>query len=71
MFVKSTGQREFWKTEKDYVSNILRKSLQQKETKTFWHYAKSKHNDSLGISLLTENGVLLCDGQSKARMLHR
>ncbi len=67
--MKVTVQRELRKAEKDYVSDILKASLAQKEAKTFWKYMKFKRNDNLGVSPLKENEVLYCDGESKARIL--
>ena len=60
------------KAHKDYVENILNKSLEDKNPKPFWNYIKQKRRDNVGIApLKTADGQgLTSDSKTKADLLN-
>ena len=51
------------------INETTQNGLENKNTKPFWKYVKSKRQDNIGVSPLKSKGHLLCDGKSKAEAL--
>ena len=62
-------KKEFIKAENDYVNQIINKGLEEKNTKPFWKYIKSKKSDNIGVSPLKENCQLFSESKKKAEIL--
>ena len=54
----------------NYVNNILQNSLEEKNSKPFWKYIKSKRNETFGIPSLESNNKMYSDSQSKSEILN-
>ncbi|XP_074649597.1 uncharacterized protein LOC141904816 [Tubulanus polymorphus] len=57
-------RREIRKAEWDHINNTIQTSLDNKDTKPFWRYIKSRRRGNVGVSPLKEVGKLHCDGKS-------
>lgn len=67
--MKHRVQKETRKAHWDYVGQILQDSLDNKETKTFWKYIKSKKQENMGVQPLKNKGKLESDDKIKAELL--
>ena len=54
----------------NYINNILEESFNNKDTKPFWHYIKSKKQDNIGVSPLKHQGTLHANSKDKAELLN-
>ena len=64
---KRTIRRAEW----NYVNTIIEKGLQDKNTKPFWQYIKSRKQDNIGVAPLKDNSTpnLISDSKTKAKTL--
>jgi hypothetical protein len=53
----------------EYVFNTLNKSLEDRNTKPFWRYIKSRKQDNVGVAPLKKNGQLFYTSKEKASIL--
>ena len=82
---KKSSQQEDWETfrkhkketlssikkaHKDYLSDILNKSLKEKNPKPFWKFIKHQRKDNVGVAPLKDNGHIASDSQTKAKILN-
>jgi hypothetical protein len=42
----------------NYVNNIMEKSMEEGNNKSFWKYIKSRRKDNIGVAGIKVNGVL-------------
>ena len=54
-------KREFRRAEWDHVNGIIQEGLDNKNSKPFWRYTKSKRQDNIGVAPLKEKGNLITD----------
>ena len=53
----------------DYVNHMLKKCLEEGDSKQFWNYLKAQRQDSQGVAPLKEKNQPLSDALSKAKAL--
>ena len=53
----------------DYIDKNIIEGLENNSTKPFWHYIKSKRQDSCGIAPLKKGTKLISDSKGKANLL--
>ena len=68
---RSKLQKEIRNAHWEYVNNSLTTALKSNNTKPFWKYIKSKKNENIGISALSDDGNLYYDSKAKAEILNR
>ena len=54
----------------DYINRFLTESLEQNDSKSFWHYVKSERQDSVRISAFKSKGSLHHGAKEKAEILN-
>ena len=52
-------KKEFKEAEVDYINTIIQDRLDNKNTKPFWKYIKSKRQDNIGTPQVKKNGSLV------------
>ena len=52
------------------MHNVLEKSMNEGQNKSFWKYVKAKRKDNIGVAGLRENGTLHQDSKTKAELLN-
>ena len=62
-------KKQFKKAEQEYIMRAINKGMEQKNSKPFWRYIKSKKRDNIGISPLKLDGALCYDSKTKAEIL--
>ena len=65
---KRQTQRAIRSARWSFLKNKLSESLEQKNSKPFWRYIKSKRQNGNGVSPLKENGQLHSDSRRKAEI---
>ena len=55
----------------DYINDILAKSLEENDTRPFWRYVKSQHQENCWVAPLKSDGQLHPDGGKKAEILNK
>jgi hypothetical protein len=54
----------------EYVNNILSEGLENKNSKPYWRFIKSRRQDNIGIAPLKKEGILHTENKEKARILN-
>ena len=62
-------KKEFKKAEINHINNVIQKGHNENNSKPFWHYVKSRRQDSVGVSPLKKMGQLVSDSKEKAQLL--
>ena len=62
-------KRAFQTAENNFVNNTINKGLEEKNSKPFWRYIKSKKSDNIGVSPLKDKGKLVSESKKKAEIL--
>lgn len=57
------------RAEWNFINSKILDGLANKNTKPFWSFVKSRKQDNVGVSPLKDQGNLVSDSQSKARLL--
>lgn len=65
--VKKQVRKGHW----DHVNKLLKEGFDNKDSKPFWRYIKSKRQENVGIAPLKEDGVLHTNAKEKAEILNR
>ena len=56
--IKRITQKETRQSQWNYVNNIMEKSMEEGNNKSFWKYIKSRRKDNIGVAGIKVNGVL-------------
>ena len=59
-------KKQFRHAEWNHINSVIQEGLDNKNSKPFWKYVKSKKQDNIGVSPLKQKGNLISDSKGKA-----
>ena len=62
-------KKAFKEAEVNHINDVINEGLQNKNSKPFWKYVKSRKQDNIGISPLKKLGSLFSESKEKAQIL--
>ena len=62
-------KKAFKEAEVNHINDVINEGLQNKNSKPFWRYVKSRKQDNIGISQLKKLGSLFSESKEKGQIL--